>query len=92
MPQVCKIGGYMVYFWTNEGRPLEPLHVHFTKGTPSPDDTKVWITRAGGCLLCHNKGDIPQRILRQLMRIVEARSVAVEMKWQQIFGDVSYYC
>lgn len=92
MPQVFKLGGYMVYFWTNEGCPIEPLHVHFTQGTPSREDTKVWITRSGGCLLCHNKGRIPSRVLIQLMRIVEARSMAVEMKWRQTFGEVSFYC
>lgn len=28
MPQVFRIGSYWVYFWTNEGDPLEPVHVH----------------------------------------------------------------
>lgn len=28
MPQVFKIGPYWVYFWTNENKPLEPIHVH----------------------------------------------------------------
>ena len=28
MPQVFKLGSYWVYFWTNEGKPLEPIHVH----------------------------------------------------------------
>ena len=28
MPQVFKVGSYWVFFWTNEGKPLEPVHVH----------------------------------------------------------------
>ncbi len=28
MPQVFKIGGYWVYFWTNENKPLELVRVH----------------------------------------------------------------
>lgn len=28
MPQVFKIGSYWVYFWTNENKPLEPVHIH----------------------------------------------------------------
>ena len=25
MPQILKIGPYVVYFWSNEGAPLEPV-------------------------------------------------------------------
>lgn len=35
MPQVFKLGSYWVYFWTNEGLPLEPIHVHISQGSPS---------------------------------------------------------
>ena len=50
MPQVFKVGSYWVYFWTNEGDPLEPIHVHISEGSPSPNATKVWITKSGKCL------------------------------------------
>ncbi len=30
MPQVFRLGSYWVYFWTNEGKPLEPIHVHIS--------------------------------------------------------------
>lgn len=45
MPQVFKIAGYTVYFWVNENDPLEPVHVHIAKGVPSPNATKIWITK-----------------------------------------------
>ena len=28
MPQILSIGPYSIYFWSNEGDPLEPIHVH----------------------------------------------------------------
>ena len=28
MPQLLRIGPYSIYFWSNEGDPLEPIHVH----------------------------------------------------------------
>ena len=31
MPQVFKIGSFWVYFWANENKPLEPVHVHTAK-------------------------------------------------------------
>jgi hypothetical protein len=41
MPQIFKIGSYIVYFWANEGKPLEPIHVHIAQGTPSENATKI---------------------------------------------------
>ena len=41
MPQVFKLGSYWVYFWTNEGKPLEPIHVHISQGSPTEHSTKV---------------------------------------------------
>ncbi len=32
MPQIFKVAGYLVYFWSNEGVPLEPIHVHIITG------------------------------------------------------------
>ena len=26
MPQIFKIAGYLVFFWSNESEPLEPIH------------------------------------------------------------------
>ena len=67
MPQVFKIGSYWVYFWANENDPLEPIHVHVSQGAPSSNATKIWITRAGKCYLCHNNSNIPPRVLRNIM-------------------------
>ena len=50
MPQVFKIGAYLVYFWLNEGMPLEPIHVHVAEGTPIQNGTKIWITQKGRCI------------------------------------------
>ena len=41
MPQVFKIGSYWVYFWANEYKPLEPVHVHISKGKPTATRTKA---------------------------------------------------
>ena len=70
MPQVFKIGSYWVYFWANENDPLEPIHVHVSQGAPSSNATKIWITRAGKCYLCHNNSNIPPRVLRNIMAII----------------------
>lgn len=92
MPQVFKVGSYWVYFWANENEPLEPIHVHISQGQPNSNATKVWITRAGKPLLCNNNSKIPERILRNIMAVIDARSSEVIAKWESFFGDVYYYC
>ena len=92
MPQVFKIGSYWVYFWTNENEPLEPIHVHVSQGSPRANATKILITRAGKCYLCHNNSHIPERVLKNIMSIIEARSQSVVNKWKDYFGQVRYFC
>ena len=92
MPQVFKIGSYWVYFWSNEGEPREPIHVHISQGSPQANATKVWITKAGKCLLVNNNSDIPSVALRNIMRIIEARSTEVIDKWYSFYGEIEYYC
>ena len=36
MPLVLRIERYCVFFWANEGEPLEPVHVHVSEGHPVP--------------------------------------------------------
>lgn len=92
VPQVFKVGAYWVYFWSNESDPLEPVHVHISLGTPSAGATKVWITRAKKCYLCHNASKIADRTLRNIIKIIEARSEEVIEKWTAYFGEISYFC
>lgn len=46
-----RVGPYVIYFWSNETDPLEPVHVHIVEGRPTRDATKVWITSTGKILL-----------------------------------------
>lgn len=92
MPQIFKIGSYRVYFWTNEGNPLEPVHVHVSLGKPSSNSTKIWITKAGNCLLCNNNSRIPSKTLKNIMRIIELRNKKIIDAWYSYFNCISYYC
>ena len=92
MPQIFRIGSFLVYFWANEGKPLEPIHVHVSEGVPSENSTKIWITKNGKCILCNNNSQIPQRTLKNIMEIIEARNNDVKAKWNDFFGETFYYC
>ena len=92
MPQLYRIGEFRIYFWMNEGDPLEPIHVHVSKGTPSGNSTKIWITETGNCVLQNNNSRIPVHQLNDLMRIIESLSDEIIEKWIACFGGISYYC
>ncbi len=92
MPQIFRMGEYWIYFWTNENKPLEPVHVHVAKGSPTSNSTKIWITSAGKCLLCNNNSHIPTHTLRNIMRMIEARNGDVISKWLDYFGEIRYFC
>ena len=71
MPQVFKIGSYWVYFWANENKPLEPVHVHVSKGKPNTNATKFWITKSGRCLLANNNSGYDSKTLNYLSKAIE---------------------
>lgn len=59
MPNLFTVSGYKVYFWANEKG--EPIHVHVSKGKPSPNGTKIWLTKTGGCILASNGSNISRK-------------------------------
>ncbi len=93
MPQLLRIGPYIIYFWFNESEPLEPVHVHIAEGKATKDATKVWITSTGKAVLCHQpKSHIPDRVLNKLLRVIEANSAEFVQAWKEHFGEIRYYC
>ncbi|WP_298731768.1 DUF4160 domain-containing protein [uncultured Subdoligranulum sp.] len=54
--------------------------------------TKIWITKSGGCYLANNNSQMPPKVLRNIMAVIEARSEEVIQKWQDFFGSIRYYC
>ncbi len=92
MPQIFKVGSYLIYFWSNENDPVEPIHVHVSEGVPSENSTKIWITQNGNCLLCNNKSHIPSRQLQDIMDVIEARHKEIEDRWFAYFKEIRFYC
>ncbi|MBR2698877.1 MAG: DUF4160 domain-containing protein [Clostridia bacterium] len=92
MPQVIKVGSYVIYFWLDEGKPLEPIHVHIAEGVPRPNATKVWLTRSGKAILATRRSEIPTADFRKLVRIVEANADLIRAKWLEYFEEIRYYC
>ncbi len=71
MPKLFMVSGYTVYFWSNENG--EPIHVHVSKGKPTPNATKIWLTKSGGCILASNGSKISDKELNELMEFISAQ-------------------
>lgn len=93
MPQLLRFGPYRVYFWSNEGLPLEPVHVYVSDGMPHADATQIWITQSKRAMIAnlHDKR-IPSKILNRLVEMIEAQSEDIISAWIERFGEIEYYC
>ena len=92
MPSLFFVGGYRVFFWSNENG--EPIHVHVCKGAPSPNATKLWLTSEGGCILASNGSKIHQPALNEMMDIISAQFFLICAKWKEFFlvDTITFYC
>ena len=43
-------------------------------------------------MLSHNKSKLPGHELNILMRMIETRCLEIVSKWQERFGEISFYC
>lgn len=90
-----KFIGYKIYFWSNENN--EPIHVHVSKGNPSQNSTKVWLTQAGGCILANNKSRIPNSDLNKLLSIISRHYFLIIAKWKEYYHidnikEIKFFC
>ena len=92
MPSLFQVGGYKVYFWSNEND--EPIHVHVCKGKPNSNATKVWLTSTGGCVAANNGSRIPQFDLNKLLEIIAAQYFLICSEWKSHFKEeqIKFFC
>ena len=90
MPKLFSFRGYTFFFWTAENG--ETVHVHVSKGRPTPNATKIWLTRSGGCVLASNGSRIRQGELREILEFVALNHGRICDQWKNVFqGDLEFY-
>lgn len=92
MPSLFECLGYKIYFWSNENG--EPIHVHISKGVPTPNSTKVWLTKSGGCIVANNESKISSKELNNLLESISINYFFIISEWKNFFGieEVKFYC
>ena len=86
MPKCFDLLGYIVFFWSNEGAPLEPIHVHVAKSI-SQNATKIWILSDGSAMLDdRNPSRVPKHDLARIVRAIGMYSADIIKMWKETFG------
>ena len=79
MPVVFRHKGYRFYFYSNEGEPREPQHVHVLK---DGIDAKFWLWP--DVVIAYNDG-YDARVLRELSEVIEQRRDEIARAWDEHF-------
>ena len=92
LPKLFMVSVWTGDFWASEND--EPIHVHVSKGKPTPNATKIWLTRSGGCILASNGSKISNKELNELMEFISAQFFLICAKWKQAFvtDEIKFYC
>ncbi len=80
MPVVFRYRGYRFYFFSNEGDPREPLHIHVEKDGA---DAKFWLLPRAS--VAYNRG-FDARVLADLLDQADRRRAEIERAWNEHFG------
>ena len=83
MPVVFRDGGLRYYFFSNEGLPREPRHVHIKGGGK---DAKVWIEPEVTLAESYGFNSVE---LARILRIVLERRELILKAWDDHFGNGS---
>ncbi len=80
MPTIFRYDGHRFFFYSNEGNPREPMHVHVMK---VGFEAKFWLWPE--VVVATNHG-FDARTLRALTIVVQDRRALIERAWHEHFG------
>jgi hypothetical protein len=80
MPVVFRDRGFRFFFYSNEGSPREPLHIHVEK---DGIEAKFWMKP--DIRVAYNDG-YDARTLRELTGIIRFHKRQIERAWNEYFG------
>ncbi|MEH6691472.1 MAG: DUF4160 domain-containing protein [Pseudorhizobium pelagicum] len=81
MPVILRSGAFKFFFYSNEGSPREPLHVHVRS---SGANAKIWLEPAIG--VADSEG-FNRKELSAIIRLVIENHSLIKKAWHEHFGD-----
>ncbi|MFH0919583.1 MAG: DUF4160 domain-containing protein [Fibrobacterota bacterium] len=79
MPKLWEYNGYKFFFFSNEGTPREPRHVHVRKGVQV---AKFWLDST---VSVASSFGMSARELNMLEKLVEEKNDYFRRKWDEYF-------
>jgi hypothetical protein len=79
MPVVFRYQGFKFFFYSNEGSPREPMHIHVIA---AEGEAKIWISPIG---IAESNG-FDAKTQRRLLTIVREKRELIERKWHEYFS------
>ena len=80
MPVILRVKGYIFFFYSNEGNPLEPAHIHIRN---AESEAKFWLEPE--IFLARNDG-FNSKELREIFSIIESNQTQFKETWYDYFG------
>ncbi len=80
MPVIFRYKGFRFFFYSNEGNPREPVHVHVRSGE---GEAKFWLRPT---VQLDDSNGFDARTLRELLEVVEQNAALIERVWNEHFG------
>jgi hypothetical protein len=80
MPVVFRYNGVRFFFFSNEGSPREPIHIHAQQGDA---EAKFWLRPE--VTVAENFG-FDRRALTELLGVVLQNRELIEGRWHEYFG------
>jgi len=80
MPTVFRLDGYRFFFYSNEGSPLEPMHIHVQKAGA---EAKFWLIPE---IVLDRSDGFDAKTLRRLLGIVKSNRNIIEDRWNEYFS------
>lgn len=80
-PTILRYKAYRLFFFSNEGSPLEPIHVHVRKEEAL---AKLWLEPS--ISLAENYG-FNSKELKEIEEIIKKNEQEIKTKWHEYFSD-----
>lgn len=85
MPVVLRLNGFKFFFYSDEGEPLEPAHIHVFK---AGSEAKFWLQPS--VQLARNDG-FDARTLRRIFTMVAEHRSVLEEAWHVYFSQTGNF-
>ena len=81
MPEVFRWRGFRFFFYSNEGKPVEPCHIH-VEGADG--EAKVWLEPE---IRLASSAGLKSHDLLVILNVVRERRDEIRERWDEYFGQ-----